>query len=131
MSNHEVVLDTAGAGGWPRLTCYTCDNETCLKAPYMSGLDWPKAVAKFLLDHPPKDDLGMTFDFWFRNSDGWLQRLMVKTDGLTSFSRSQFTQPRLERLEDNGRYRLTFFLTKRRGERIYASADFIDEEHDA
>lgn len=61
MSNHEVALDTAGAGGWPRLTCYTCNN-TCLKAPYMSCLNWSRAVANFLMDHPPKDDLGMAFN---------------------------------------------------------------------
>lgn len=127
MSNHEVVLDTAGTGGWPRLTCSTCNN-TCLKAPYMSGLEWPRKVARWLRVHPPKDSLGMTFGIWVVNSSGEPQHFTVMADGMTFFRRRGFPKAKLANTTDG--CRVTFYIDRCRGENFYAAARLVDEKHD-
>lgn len=49
---HDTELDGAGHSGRPRLTCYTCNNETLIKQPYMAYWQWQQKVAEFAAKHP-------------------------------------------------------------------------------
>lgn len=50
-SKHIVVEDFAG-GGYPRLTCQTCDDKTLVRQPYMADADWERQKFLFLKEHP-------------------------------------------------------------------------------
>lgn len=49
---HKTELDGAGWHNRPRLTCYTCDNATLVRQPYMTMGQWIERVAEFAIAHP-------------------------------------------------------------------------------
>lgn len=53
-TEHEVLQDTAGWGGWPRLTCNSpgCDGATLVRQPYMTQVQWTAARERYLAAHP-------------------------------------------------------------------------------
>lgn len=50
LQEHEVELDYVPRS---RYTCYTCDNETLLRQPYMNFDKWVDLSSAFLAKHSP------------------------------------------------------------------------------
>lgn len=46
MAEHDVFIDRAGWGNYPRLTCLVC-NETIVKQPYMTVRQWIEKAKEF------------------------------------------------------------------------------------
>lgn len=52
-TNHDILIDRAGWGNHPRLTCLFCD-VTLLKSPWQSLRQWLAEVEAFAKTHPCK-----------------------------------------------------------------------------
>lgn len=51
---HRVEIDRAG-GGYPRMTCYTCEGATLVKQPFMTADVWLLYTRQFQEVHGQLD----------------------------------------------------------------------------